>query len=262
MKIFSIALLGLVFISSFAFADPSVTSTPSTKNTVELSNEEMSALLDTVNPEKGCLIHYEAKLKRMKDRSTLREIGKAAVIVGGTGLFVIGPIPALNLLVGTAYEGVIWIYMLGGEAVTGLIGHGIVSSIANRIDREETLTAVHDLLIASTVSEKTLQDTYFEKRVNAEVVRLNRYKRELNQPPLTESEIETIRLNTPYGKRDETRVDEFMKSLSGSPHAYNEVRLAILQLNEEEALCPSKKNGKRKLLGHSDLVKRVTQLID
>ncbi len=227
-------------------------------NVMRLTQEETSDLLETLNSDQGCFPHYEAKLTRIHDRATLRAIGKGAVVAAGIGLCALGPVPALNLLVGTAYEGVAWLYYaFGGIVFTGTAGYGLGSGIAKLLDRGPTLTAVHDLLIASTVSEKSLQDAHFETRVASEVERLNRYKHELGQPPLSEAEIEEIRRKTRYGDRDQTAVDEFIKALNGTSRSYDEVRLAVLQLNKEEALCPVKKNGKRKLLGYKDLVKQV-----
>ena len=89
----------------------------SARGVVQLSNQETADLLETTTSEQGCFPFYEAKLKRIHDHRVIREIGKDTVIVAGVALCALGPVPAANLLVGTAYEGFVWIYDFAGIAV-------------------------------------------------------------------------------------------------------------------------------------------------
>ena len=61
----------------------------------------------------------------------------------------------------------------------------------------------------------------------------------------------------PYGQREQTSVDEFIRNLGDSHLTYDEARMNVLRLNSEETLCLAKNNWKRRLLGYRGLIKKA-----
>ncbi len=214
----------------------------------------------SIHTDEGCLTHYAAKLAKIKKHHLTREIGKGAIIASTTALFALAPVPAVNKLIGTPYEGFAWVYAFGGIAIPAVVGYGVGESLANNLDREATFLAVHNVIQDSFVSEQTLKDKYFEESFASEIKNLNFYRNRLNEPELTEEEIAKFRAEFPRDLREPgklTAVDHLRAHLAAFAYSYDAIRLAVLDLNSDGSFCPAKKNGKIKLSTYETALKQI-----
>jgi hypothetical protein len=222
-------------------------------------------LLPSFAAQAGCESQYKSKLEQISNNRSARNIGNytsiAVMGLGGAAAYTAVVIASLGGASATSVLPIIagGSLMIGGETAWGTY------KFLKVLDREDRLQTSYNSLKFIDVSEEELIRHHRDSELAKKIAKRNKERAIDGLPPLNQSEIAIISANMPLNQRSYVSLDSIIRFTNQNLEqklSFDEIRLRVKDLNNNEKLCQLKRNGSPHLLSPRQIGKLIASEVE